>query len=299
MPDERRPSRTGPCAAPAPPASARPNLPPGPTFRSCSPDRVDSRRPLDRLGRYENDCTARACLALLSRSANSGYEAHTSLGAGAGDEGRRRARRRPRHLRRHPAKRPQPATGQPLPRARAPTGRTASWPRPPTPSPARAWAASRQAAKRLGLHRDALKAAFGQWGLPALARRVARQPTRFQTDRAEAERAFAVAERLGSVNAAAWLGTTWPSLRKASNGTAWACPPVTSRRSGSAPSPPPAGVPGGRPPRLWIRRLWRSTLAPSRRGSGLRSSCMSGFAATRSAPQQRFATNPRLLGRGG
>lgn len=115
-----------------------PTSPPGPTFRSCSPDRVDSRRPLDRLDRYENDCTARACLALLSRSANSGYEAHTSLGAGAGVEGRRRARRRPRHLRRHPAERPQPATGQPLPRARAPTGRTASWPRPPTPSRARA-----------------------------------------------------------------------------------------------------------------------------------------------------------------
>jgi hypothetical protein len=35
-------------------------------------------------------------------------------------------------------------------------------------------------------------------------------------DRAEAERAFALAEQLGSVNAAAAeLGTTWPSLRKA------------------------------------------------------------------------------------
>jgi hypothetical protein len=42
------------------------------------------------------------------------------------------------------------------------------------------------------------------------------QPSRFLTDRAEAERAFALAERLGSVNAAAAdLGTTWPSLRKA------------------------------------------------------------------------------------
>jgi hypothetical protein len=42
------------------------------------------------------------------------------------------------------------------------------------------------------------------------------QPSRFLTDRAEAERAFALAERLGSVNAAAQeLGTTWPSLRKA------------------------------------------------------------------------------------
>ena len=49
----------------------------------------------------------------------------------------------------------------------------------------------RQAAKRLGIHRDALKAAFGQWGLPALARRVGWQPTRFLADQAEAERAFA------------------------------------------------------------------------------------------------------------
>jgi hypothetical protein len=42
------------------------------------------------------------------------------------------------------------------------------------------------------------------------------QPSRFLTNRAEAERAFALAERLGSVNAATTqLDTTWPSLRKA------------------------------------------------------------------------------------
>jgi hypothetical protein len=42
------------------------------------------------------------------------------------------------------------------------------------------------------------------------------QPSRFLTDRAQAERAFTLAERLGSVNAAAQeLGTTWPSLRQA------------------------------------------------------------------------------------
>jgi hypothetical protein len=42
------------------------------------------------------------------------------------------------------------------------------------------------------------------------------QPSPFLTDRAEAERAFQLAEELGSVNAAAAeLGTTWPSLRKA------------------------------------------------------------------------------------
>jgi WhiB family transcriptional regulator, redox-sensing transcriptional regulator len=74
----------------------------------------------------------------------------------------------------------------------------------------------RQAARQLGIHRDALKAAFAQWGLPALERRVGWQPSRFLSDRAEAERAFALAEELGSVNAAAQeLGTTWPSLRKA------------------------------------------------------------------------------------
>jgi hypothetical protein len=42
------------------------------------------------------------------------------------------------------------------------------------------------------------------------------QPSRFLSDRAEAERAFQLAEQLGSINAAATqLGTTWPSLRKA------------------------------------------------------------------------------------
>jgi hypothetical protein len=42
------------------------------------------------------------------------------------------------------------------------------------------------------------------------------QPSQFLTDQAEAERAFALAEQLGSVNAAAQqLGTTWPSLPKA------------------------------------------------------------------------------------
>jgi hypothetical protein len=46
--------------------------------------------------------------------------------------------------------------------------------------------------------------------------RVGWQPSRFLADRAEAERAFQLAEQLGSVNAAATeLGTTWPALRKA------------------------------------------------------------------------------------
>jgi WhiB family transcriptional regulator, redox-sensing transcriptional regulator len=74
----------------------------------------------------------------------------------------------------------------------------------------------RQAARQLGIHRDTLTAAFTQWGLPAPERRVGWQPSCFLSDRAEAERAYALAEQLGSVNAAAQqLGTTWPSLRKA------------------------------------------------------------------------------------
>jgi hypothetical protein len=74
----------------------------------------------------------------------------------------------------------------------------------------------RQAARQLGIHRDTLTAAFTHWGLPAPERRVGWQPSRFLSDRAEAERAFQLAEQLGSVNAAATeLDTTWPSLRKA------------------------------------------------------------------------------------
>jgi len=61
--------------------------------------------------------------------------------------------------------------------------------------------------------------------------RVGWQPSRFLADRGEAERAFVLAERLGSVNAAAAeLGTTWPSLRKPSPATGWACRPATPGR---------------------------------------------------------------------
>jgi hypothetical protein len=52
--------------------------------------------------------------------------------------------------------------------------------------------------------------------LPCRHSHLGWQPSRFLADRAEAERAFALAEQLGSVNAAAAeLGTTWPSLPKA------------------------------------------------------------------------------------
>jgi hypothetical protein len=51
------------------------------------------------------------------------------------------------------------------------------------------------------------------------------QPSRFLTVRAEAERALALAERLGSVTAAAAeLGATWPSLRQSSACQAWHAP---------------------------------------------------------------------------
>jgi hypothetical protein len=87
--------------------------------------------------------------------------------------------------------------------------------------------------------------------------RVGWQPSRFLVDRAEAERAFALAEQLGSVNAApAELGTTWPSLRKPSPATGSACPPATPRRSASEPSPPPATAAANQPRRprhRWTR----------------------------------------------
>jgi hypothetical protein len=52
------------------------------------------------------------------------------------------------------------------------------------------------------------------------------QPSRFLADRAEAERAFQLAEQLGSVNAAATqLDTTWPSLRKGFTRHALGMPP--------------------------------------------------------------------------
>jgi hypothetical protein len=77
------------------------------------------------------------------------------------------------------------------------------------------------------------------------------QPSRFLTDRGEAERGFRLAEQLGSVNAAATLlGTTWPSLRKAFGRHGLGMPArnpeavrqraiaATSRRDGQAAAPP-------------------------------------------------------------
>ncbi len=74
----------------------------------------------------------------------------------------------------------------------------------------------RQAAQKLGVSRDTLKGAWAHWNLPQPERKPTNPPSRFLADRAEAERAFRLAEQLGSINAAAaQLGTTWPSLRKA------------------------------------------------------------------------------------
>jgi hypothetical protein len=74
----------------------------------------------------------------------------------------------------------------------------------------------RQAARELGVSRDTLKSAWAHWGLAQPERKPTNPPSRFLADRGEAERAFRLAEELGSVNAAATrLGTTWPSLRKA------------------------------------------------------------------------------------
>ena len=63
---------------------------------------------------------------------------------------------------------------------------------------------------------DRREAAECDVGLSTHEQWVGWQPSRFLADRAEAERAYALAEQLGSVNAVATqLGTTWPSLRKA------------------------------------------------------------------------------------
>ncbi len=74
----------------------------------------------------------------------------------------------------------------------------------------------RQAAQELGVSRETLKNAWAHWNLPQPERKPTHPPSRFLADRGEAERAFRLAEELGSINAAAReLGTTWPSLRKA------------------------------------------------------------------------------------
>jgi hypothetical protein len=100
-----------------------------------------------------------------------------------------------------------------------------------------------------------------------LQRPVGWQPSHFLTDRAEAERAYALAEQLGSVNAAAsQLGTTWPSLRKAFTRHGLGMPTPTPKPSANGPSPPPASARASPSPRRWTRCLSPSTPTRSRRG---------------------------------
>jgi hypothetical protein len=111
------------------------------------------------------------------------------------------------------------------------------------------------------------------------------QPSRFLTDRGEAERAFQLAQHLGSVNAAAQqLGTTWPSLRKAftRHGLGMPTPnPEAIRQRAIAAARQRTGQPAT--PSL-DPVLRPSTRAPSRPESGHRPSCISGSAARSSTP---------------
>jgi hypothetical protein len=89
-----------------------------------------------------------------------------------------------------------------------------------------------------------------QWGPCMPSSGVGWQPSRFLADHAKAQRAFALAERLGSVNAAAQeLGTTWPTLRKAfqrhglgmparNPEAGRQCAAATASRSGGPPAAP-------------------------------------------------------------
>jgi hypothetical protein len=95
------------------------------------------------------------------------------------------------------------------------------------------------------------------------------QPSRFLTDRAEAEHAFALAEQLGSVNAAAQeLGTTWPSLRKAFTRHGLGMParnPEAVRQRAIAAASQRAGPPTAPPPDPVFVTLNPGQL-PTRRG---------------------------------
>jgi hypothetical protein len=114
--------------------------------------------------------------------------------------------------------------------------------------------------------------------------RVGWQPSRFPFERVEAERAFQLTERLGSVNAAAQqLGTTWPSLRKAFTRHGLGMPArnpeavrqraLAAARQRMVSRPRPwTGVRGAQPRR------------PPRPGNSHRPSCMSGSAARSSTP---------------
>jgi hypothetical protein len=105
------------------------------------------------------------------------------------------------------------------------------------------------------------------------------QPSRFLTDRSEAERAFALAEQLGSVNAATTeLGATWPSLRKAVGRHGLGMParnPKAVRQRAIAAARQRNGqqaTPGSTQPGRWLvaRRNGQPSRGPGGPGSGPR-----------------------------
>jgi hypothetical protein len=89
---------------------------------------------------------------------------------------------------------------------RALCGSAASWPSWPTSSAGEV--RLRQATRQLGIHRDAITAAFARWELPPSGP-VGWQPSQFLSARAEAERAFQLAERLGGAKRPCPLGRSF------------------------------------------------------------------------------------------
>ena len=110
------------------------------------------------------------------------------------------------------------------------------------------------------------------------------QPSRFLAQPGQGQARLRLAQQLGSVNAAAAeLGTTWPSLRIAFTRHGLGMP-VRNREAVRQRAIAAARQRTSRPARLWILCLWPSTPAPFPPANGLRPSCMSGSAATRSTP---------------
>jgi hypothetical protein len=134
--------------------------------------------------------------------------------------------------------------------------------------------------------------------IPPCTDRLGWQPSRFLSDRAEAERAFHLAEQLGSVNAAATeLGTTWPSLRKTftRHGLGMPTPnPEAVRQRAIAAAHQRSGQPAtpGLDP-----GLWPSTQAPSQPAHGRRLSRTSGSAARSCTAKATPASPPPGPGR--
>jgi hypothetical protein len=95
---------------------------------------------------------------------------------------------------------------------RALCGSAASWPHRPTSSAGEV--GLRQATRQLGIHRDAITAAFARWELPPPSGGWAGSPASFLSDRAEAERAFQLAERLGSVRDGETPSSAGPFFRR-------------------------------------------------------------------------------------